>query len=106
MRYAGIVLLALLCTGCAEMRARIAAQQEAQRQAINAYDDSQCRSYGVQPGSDGYVACRMNLATNRANQEQINAINQQRQSEAMMAASATLLTPPPMAPAVFVPMNR
>jgi len=102
MRYMGIVLLALLCTGCAEMRARIAAQQEAQRQAINAYDDSQCRSYGVQPGSDSYVACRMNLANNRAAQAQIDSINQQRQSEAMMAASATLLTPPPPAPVVWM----
>ena len=28
--------------------------------------DEQCRSYGVKPGSDQYVQCRMNLDRNRA----------------------------------------
>ena len=29
-------------------------------------DDATCRSYGVAPGSPGYVQCRMNLENNRA----------------------------------------
>jgi hypothetical protein len=60
----------LSLTGCAEWQARIAAQREAQRQAILAQDDQTCRSYGVQPGSDQYVTCRMNLANNRAELQQ------------------------------------
>jgi hypothetical protein len=74
------------------MQARAAARAEAQRQAINAQDDQTCRGYGVQPGSDGYVACRMNIANNRSQQQQVNAIVQQRNSEALMATGAYLMT--------------
>ncbi len=48
------ILLALLLAGCQTTEERIAA------------DDSQCRSYGVQPGSQAYVQCRMNIDNNRA----------------------------------------
>ena len=34
-------------------------------QANLAKDDRTCRSYGVLPGSNPYVACRMNLAQGR-----------------------------------------
>jgi hypothetical protein len=30
-----------------------------------ASDDAECRSYGVDPGSPGYVQCRMNLENQR-----------------------------------------
>lgn len=48
------VFLALLLAGCQTTEDRIA------------QDDRQCQSYGVQPGSPGYVQCRANLDTNRA----------------------------------------
>lgn len=35
-------------------------------QAQMASDDAQCRSYGVQRGSPGYVQCRMSLDQGRA----------------------------------------
>ena len=50
------------------MAAQQAANAQAaamQQQAINDVDDAQCRSYGAKPGSDAYVACRMNLANAR-----------------------------------------
>ena len=34
---------------------------EALRAAKNANDDAKCRSYGVSPGSDAYVNCRVQL---------------------------------------------
>lgn len=48
-------LLVLLLSGCQTVDQRIA------------QDDRQCQSYGVAPGSPGYVQCRANLDTNRAN---------------------------------------
>lgn len=66
------IALLLLLTSCADFQARMAAQQAAnaqaaavRQQAINDADDAQCSSYGAKPGSDAYVACRMNLANNR-----------------------------------------
>jgi hypothetical protein len=38
----------------------------ARRRDDAASDDSQCRSYGVEPGSQAYVQCRMNLDNQRA----------------------------------------
>ncbi len=51
------VLLALMLAGC----------QTTNPEAQIAADDRQCQSYGVAPGSPGYVQCRTNLDTNRAN---------------------------------------
>lgn len=41
------ILLAFLLAGCAS------------RQELAADDDATCQSYGVQPGSQAYVQCRM-----------------------------------------------
>ena len=63
-----IIGLPLFLTSCAEMAAQRQANAQAaatQQQALNDADDAQCRSYGVKPGSNAYVACRMNLANNR-----------------------------------------
>lgn len=67
-----VIVALLFLTSCADFQARMAAQQAAnaqaatmQQQAINDADDAQCRSYGAKPGSDAYVACRMNLANTR-----------------------------------------
>lgn len=90
-RFGAIVLIALLgLCGCVSQQ-QMAARQAAQKASTNQADDTQCRSYGVAPGSDGYVACRMNLNNNRATAEQINAINQQRNSAAMMSTGAAIL---------------
>lgn len=51
------ILLALMLSGC----------QTTNPEAQIAADDRQCQSYGVAPGSPGYVQCRSNLDTNRAN---------------------------------------
>jgi len=49
------ILLALLLAGCETTEERLAS------------DDRQCQSYGTKPGDQAYIACRMNLDTNRAN---------------------------------------
>jgi hypothetical protein len=33
----------------------------AQKAAVEAADDQKCQSYGAKPGTDAYVACRMNI---------------------------------------------
>src|SRR5690349_9076074 len=57
---------AALLTGCAEYEAQQRAQAQAEANAIAANEDATCRSYGVEPGSPGYVQCRMNLQNQRA----------------------------------------
>jgi hypothetical protein len=52
--------------GCAQYQAQQQAQADAQAQAQGASDDAQCQSYGVMPGSPGYVQCRMNLDNQHA----------------------------------------
>lgn len=59
MRVIAILAGVLLLGGCAEYEQRQAA-------ARDAGDDSQCRSYGIQPGTDVYAQCRMNLANQLA----------------------------------------
>jgi hypothetical protein len=60
MRWPLLVLTALLLVGCTDPATEQAAAAQARANAQTA-DDAQCRSYGVQPGSPGYVQCRMNL---------------------------------------------
>jgi hypothetical protein len=88
------VFVALILTGCGlspEYRARMEAQRAAAAAAIQQADDATCRGYGVPPGSQGYVACRMNLANNRTTAQAIAEINEQRESEALLAAGTALL---------------
>lgn len=56
--------LVALC-GCADRQAI-----EARRAALDAREDTQCRSYGAKPGSDAYFHCRMTLNTQRQQAEQ------------------------------------
>ena len=37
----------------------------AQQQAINDADDARCRQYGAKPGTDAYIACRVDVAKTR-----------------------------------------
>lgn len=55
------ILCLLLLTGCMSQEQQLALQ--------NSRDDQQCLSYGAQKGSDTYVNCRTQLATNRSNAE-------------------------------------
>jgi hypothetical protein len=67
MRIASVcALVGLMLIGCAQYQAQQQAQAAAQAQAQAASDDAQCRSYGVTPGSPGYVQCRMNLDNQHA----------------------------------------
>jgi primosomal replication protein N len=61
-----VVVAGSLLAGCAQYEAQQQAQANAQAQAQAAGDDAQCQSYGVMPGSPGYVQCRMNLDNQRA----------------------------------------
>ena len=56
-----------------------------------AADDATCRSYGVARGSNNYVACRMNLANNRASQGIIDSANRARKGRMMMFLGARML---------------
>jgi outer membrane biogenesis lipoprotein LolB len=70
MRLGGIAILCglvvFILTGCAQYQAQQQAQAADQAQAQAASDDAQCQSYGVSPGSPGYVQCRMNLDNQHA----------------------------------------
>jgi hypothetical protein len=62
-----LVFVALTAlAGCAEYEAKQREQAQAQAAAIAANEDATCRSYGAQPGSPGYIQCRMNLSNQRA----------------------------------------
>jgi hypothetical protein len=69
VRIIAACILALALAGCAN-EAEQRAQAQAQAAAINANDDAKCRSYGVEPGSPGYVQCRMNMDNLRAQDDQ------------------------------------
>lgn len=60
-------------------------QKLAKAQALKAQqaanDDVQCQSYGVKPGSDAYVSCRMQLDNRHA---QAEADRRQRVSQMLM----------------------
>ena len=61
-----VAILAVGCLSLASCAQQQAAQQAQAAQMQAASDDAQCRSYGVQPGSPGYVQCRMNLDNQHA----------------------------------------
>jgi hypothetical protein len=63
---AGAFMLALALIGCAGNKAEQQAQAAAEARAVAANEDSECRSYGAEPGSPAYVQCRMNFSNQRA----------------------------------------
>jgi len=60
MRFAPVPMAAvlLLLSGCAEYKAKMAAEQAAE-------DDAKCHSYGAQQGDPAYVQCRAQLDATR-----------------------------------------
>lgn len=96
----GLLIFSLLAlAGCVSQQQL--AERQAQRQAEwDAQDEQTCLSYGVARGTDGYVACRMNLANSHAANDAAAAANQERASEAMLGAGLQLMQgPPPPTPA-------
>ena len=78
MRY--FVVLAVLALGACQTPAQM-------EEASLTRDDRVCRSYGVQPGSNAYVSCRMNLAqTNTA-----RSIAESQSNDAMMGMGLAMM---------------
>jgi hypothetical protein len=82
---------------CAGFKEELARQEAAKKAAVNAADDEKCRSYGAQPGTDTYVACRMNIDNQRAQLEAAatvakpgNDANNQRMMDRLRPVTAAL----------------
>jgi hypothetical protein len=54
-----LMVTLLLLSGCAEYRAKMAAEQEVE-------DDAKCHAYGAQQGDPAYVRCLARLDAARA----------------------------------------
>jgi hypothetical protein len=61
LKLTAVVVCGLQLGGCMTAQERVAA------------DDRQCQSYGVAPGSPGYVECRMRLDQQHANARLVNS---------------------------------
>jgi hypothetical protein len=59
-----ILSLLVALGGCASQQ-QIQERQAAANAAIDADGDAKCRSFGLEPGSPGYVQCRMTLNQTR-----------------------------------------
>ena len=79
MRY--FVVLAVLALGACQTPAQM-------ETATLARDDRTCRSYGVQPGSNAYVSCRMNLAQTKTARD----IAESQSNDAMMMTGAAMMS--------------
>lgn len=66
---AAIAALVVLL-GCTSDQEKLANAQAAKAQQAAA-DDAQCQSYGVRPGSDAYVSCRMQLDNRQAQADEL-----------------------------------
>jgi hypothetical protein len=63
-----LAVIVSMVAGCGVIpgyQERFEAARAAQQARIDNADDGQCRRYGALPGTDAYVACRMNIANNR-----------------------------------------
>lgn len=81
----------LLLAGCAS-QSQIAAQQLAQREDLDAADDSTCQSYGAQKGTEPYFNCRMMLNQQHAQTSVAQQEIQAQRSATMLNAGAALLS--------------
>lgn len=70
MRILVVIIGFLSLPGCAAYQEHQAEQRQLQEMAAQQNADEKCRSYGVAPGSPGYVQCRMNLDNQAASDEQ------------------------------------
>lgn len=84
MRYYLVVSCLLALTACQQTPEQIAAQ--------GAQDDATCQSYGAKQGTDAYVNCRTQMAT----EHQQEAGNERRLRRAMLfTAGQNLMNQPP-----------
>jgi hypothetical protein len=101
-----LLMLCLCCLcGCGLIpgyRERFEAARDAQQTAADNADDAKCQSYGSKPGSDAYVACRMNLSNNREAADEA-----QRQAWLGVAqAGANMMAQPPPPPPSLAPADH
>lgn len=75
-----------------QQREEAQARSQAAAAAMAANDDAKCQSYGLQPGSEGYAQCRMNLDNQRA---QMAAALAPRVFIPLPALPAAPMMPPP-----------
>jgi hypothetical protein len=86
-----IAILAIALSGCAEYRARMQAQRDAQPAAQNVSDDRQCRDYGAQPGTQPYFDCRMSLNVMRTQTEAMREAQRQEGYRQMVVTGTQLM---------------
>ena len=91
MRFALAIFVLLALPGCASQQ-EIQARQAAAQAAFNDQDDSQCRSYGVAPGTQPYFECRMTLAQMRNQNEAAREAHRQAASQQMIVTGASMMT--------------
>jgi hypothetical protein len=60
-----------------------------------AQDDQTCRGYGVQPGSDPYVKCRLQLAQQHSNDNMQAAADHAEAGRQLVDIGAKMMAPPP-----------
>jgi hypothetical protein len=80
----------LIVGGCASQE-EITARRAAKEASINAQDDSKCRSYGVEPGSQGYFQCRMILNQQRVDKAALDKAMDEQRSLALMEAGFSMM---------------
>lgn len=73
MRHALLLTIALVLASC-NTGPRGQGELFMSDTQIRAKDDAECRSYGAIPGSNAYVACRMNLQNSRTAQQNTRSV--------------------------------
>jgi len=71
-----ILSLLVVLGGCASQQ-QTQEQQAAARAAIDVDGDAKCRSFGLEPGSPGYVQCRMTLDQARTETDAVQEARRQ-----------------------------
>ena len=95
MRFAVVLVAGLSLAGCAGSPVGDAM---AGPEKLAARDDATCQSYGARPGTDAYVACRMNVANQRQAEHQARYANAQRSFDNLsrIGEQQQAQTPPPI----------
>jgi len=95
-----IFVAASLLSSCAEQRARMEAQRQAQIAATSAADDARCRSYGAAPGTQTYADCRTAIIMREVSAINADAAQQAAFSNSMLTAGAMVMSnqPAPLPP--------
>lgn len=106
LRVMPLLATLLVLTGCGIVpgyRERFEAAKAAQQARIEGADDAQCQGYSANPGSDAYVACRMNLSNQRRADE---AAEREAWNGVAQAGLKMMERPPPPPPPDLTPNNH